>query len=244
MPDSELWSIDENGDRRFSPEQLEEVFGRYLKPCRPALPLTESPLVKALGSRGCTVVEADNPFVFNCHLATALIKRRNPDIDWDMIVPDTVMDRLIVGTEESSAALISGFDPLVLQAFCWPRYLKASLHIGHIVQTRVIRQQPTLFVVTKLDARPFTDPVMFDPDFRVWLQSCNHVRLTAASVLRYAVNRPAMDAFLAANPGSGRALSTESGLPQSEENSDSPWQAESTTDNVMKPRTMRRGGRL
>lgn len=201
------WIVDEDGTRRHPVAKQDEIWRRYLKPCSPAVALRESPLEQVLlKQRGCTVVEADNRFVLASHLCTALVKRRDPDIPWDLVTPDILMNRLIEGTPEAQEALFRGWDPLVLLAFYWPRYVKASEFIRQVCQVRDLQDRPILFVVRSLRDLS-TDPDRFDPGFRAWLvDACPHERLTVDSVKKGALQPAIVKAYLAARASFGRPL--------------------------------------
>lgn len=209
MTESPDWILDADGQRRPSPAKRNEIWARYLKPCGPALALRDSPLEEVLAKhRGCTVVEADTPFVLACHLRTALIKRRDPELGYDILPPKTLMSRLLEGTPEAQHDLVYRWDPLVLQAFYWPSYYAASQHLGNLVQTRDLQRQPTLFVVRSLDQIHRLPGELFDSEFRLWLDGCHRIQLSQASIQQNAVRPELAAAYLAQHPGFGRAVSS------------------------------------
>ena len=199
------FNVGADGVRVWNSTKVTEILQRYLKLCGDAFILTETPLLKALEYRGVTVIEADNPFVFLCHLKTALAFRKTTDLAWDMVTPDTLMNRFIDGGSEIQLACVEAFDPLVVQAFSWPKYLKASEHIGHVLQTRTASDRPTLFVVRSLQDLP-TNAMRFNPELLKWLKDCPKLKLTVGSVTAKARNREKASAYLKANPGFTKPL--------------------------------------
>ena len=203
---SENWIIDDDGFRHQPDHKRDEIWARYLKPCGPGTALTSSPLEDVLKqNRCCTVVEADNQFVLSSHLATALVKRANPEILWDALIPDTLMNRLIDGPPDIQEALQHGLDPLVIVAFEWLRYVKGSEFIGHLIKIRTMQYLPTLFAVGSLSDLS-GDPLRFDPGVRQWLYGCPKVSLTVGSILPNARNLEQAKAYLKLHPGFGQAL--------------------------------------
>ena len=201
---SDFQRDEENKRDQWTPEKRAEVIQHYLRRCgKDSVFLKATPLQDVIAYPGVTVVEADNSFVLMSHLKTALAKRQEYDLVWDLVYVREFLDRLM-SSETPQAdrdAVRQGFDPLVIHALSWASSPKQAIHVASVLRDRDSKERPTLLVVRRL-GDILGD---CDPTFRDWLtHDVPRVSLTAASVRETTIQPEKLNTIWAHRPSLSR----------------------------------------
>jgi hypothetical protein len=151
---------------------------KYVEPLKNYSFLTKSSLLKPLCDGTSLMIECDDHRVWNSHLKTALVWRKDITKTWKIVGPNELMS---MSFDRDSAVVEKLFstDLLIINAPSFLYYEKASMQHEFVISQRNSMNKPTWVVVKS--KRTFLNIKTLTADFISQLDKMPYIKLTYAS---------------------------------------------------------------
>jgi hypothetical protein len=136
-----------NGDGTMRPCDcvFRERFIKYIGYLRRYTTLPDTPLLPLLRKRQSVIIEIANHDVFNSHLKTALLRRKDTTLSWLVVTPEELMS-LSFNPDLREKQRLYDSDLLVIKAPTLPYYEAANKQLEYVLTSRAGTGKITWFV--------------------------------------------------------------------------------------------------
>jgi hypothetical protein len=154
---------------------------KYVEPISKYSFLTQTKLLKPLCAGSSLLIQCDDHRVWNSHLLTALVWRKDVTKSWKIIGPNELMS-MSFDRDSTVTEKLFTTDLLIINAPSFLYYEKASLQHEFVISQRNSMNKPTWFIVK--NRKRFLDIKTLESSFR------NQLTVMPAIALTYAETEP------------------------------------------------------